>query len=146
MFKIRKDADNWFRKIDSRGPIKTKFDLFYLCLMLGLKKARLDEVIEGTDIYQKFPQEYEGSRFLVLGLLISAEMNREGLVFEDKASVQKLISKYVAADSPSNLSSEGFKKINGYASGGFDVLSELFEDVPQDVDVFIARYCAIMAS
>ena len=32
-----------------------------------------------------------------------------------------------------------FKKLNGYASGGFDRLSGIFEDPPEDINVFIAQ-------
>lgn len=145
MFRMRDDADRWFRKIADRPPIKTKLDLYYFCLMAGLMRGQLDDVNPGTDIYIKFPQEYEGSRYQVLGLLLVAEMHREGLEFNDKQAVQGLIARYLAADSPSNLSAEGFKKANGYASGGFNVLTEHFEDSPQDVNVFLTRYAALLA-
>lgn len=146
MFRIRKDADQWFRKIEGKSPIKTKFDLFYLCLMLGFKNELLDSVVDGVDVYHKFPQEFEGGRMLILTLLITTEMHREGIVFEERNSVQELIARYVATDSPSNLSVEGFKKVNGYASGGFDKLSGIFEDPPEDINVFIARYCRLFSA
>ena len=145
MFKIRKDAETWFRKIADKPPIKTKFDLYYMCLMLGIKNGRLDSVADGSDVYLKFPQEYEGSRFLVIGLLIAAEMKREGLDFSDRELVQEMLARYVATDVPANLSAEGFKKANSYASGGFDVLSNAIQDSPEDVNVFLALYTKLMA-
>lgn len=145
MFRIRKDAEAWFRKVQDKPPIKTKFDLYYLCLMLGLKQGRLDSVGDASDVYLKFPQEYEGSRFMIIGLLIAAEMKREGLDYEDRTAVQEMVAKYVATDTPASLSAEGFAKVNSYASGGFDILAGELEDPPEDVNVLVARYARLMA-
>lgn len=140
MFRMRKDSERWFRKIADQPPIKTKLDLFYLCLMAGLKFGQLDEVRDASDVYHRFTQEFEGSRQEIIALLIVAELRREGLDFDDKSAVQTLISKYVTSDTPANLTSAGFDKINSYASGGFNILSEHFEDGPHDVNVFLTRY------
>jgi len=141
MFKMPKDADAWFRHIDGKEPVKTKFDLYYLCFIAGLKNQRLDTEAEGSEFYENFPKEYEGSRYQILALLISAEMRREGLDFTDKQAVESVVSRNVLADSPSRLSSDGFGKMNGYAAGGFSTIAEHFQAPPLETDVFLARYC-----
>lgn len=140
MFRMRSDADRWFRYIVEQAPVKTKFDVYYLCLMVGIKQGELDDVTDAIEIYQKFPQEYEGSRLQVLALLISAELKREGLEFNERDAVQSVIARYIATDSPSNLSAEGFKRANSYASGGFNLLVDAYGEPPQDVNAFLAKY------
>ena len=145
MFKMPKDADAWFRYIADVDPIKTKFDLFYLCFVAGLKKRRLETQTDGTEFYETFPREYDGSRYQILALLISAEMNRDGLDFSDQKEVRKMVSRNILADSQSRLSPDGFGKMNGYAAGGFSVIAEHFEDSPRDIDVFLIRYAELIA-
>lgn len=143
MFRMPRDADRWFRGIADKAPLKTKFDLYYLCLVAGLKEVRLSSSVEKADFYEAFPKEYESSRFEVLGLLISAEMHREGLDFSDSDSVQSVISRLISPDTPSRLSADGFDKMNQYAAGGFDVLGETFGERPQDTYFFLLRYASI---
>ncbi len=143
MFRMPRDADRWFRGIADQSPLKTKFDLYYLCLVAGLQEVRLSSSVEKTDFYEAFPKEYESSRFEVLGLLILAEMHREGLDFSDSDSVQSVISRLISPDTPSRLSTDGFDKMNQYAAGGFDVLGESFGERPQDVYFFLLRYARL---
>lgn len=146
MFRMRSDSDRWFRYIVDQAPIKTKFDVYYLCLMLGIEAGELDDVTDAIEIYQKFPQEYEGSRLQVIALLISAELRREGIEFNEREAVQSLIARYIATDSPSNLSQEGFKRANSYASGGFNLLVEAYGEPPKDVHAFLAKYAQFIGS
>ena len=41
-FRLREDAERWFSALDGKEPTKTKFDLYYFCLMAGALE-RADE-------------------------------------------------------------------------------------------------------
>ena len=39
-FRLRHDVEEWFGAIRKQKPIETNFDVYYLCLMLGLASGR----------------------------------------------------------------------------------------------------------
>ena len=46
-FRLRQDSQDWFSKIDGKPPIRTKFDLFYFCLLAGLMSGRRTDPAQG---------------------------------------------------------------------------------------------------
>ena len=144
MFRLRREADRWFRYLFEKGPIGTKFDAYHLCLMLGLKRGQLDEATDSSEIYGKFPQEYAGSRYQIIALLISVEMRREGLDFSNHSASQSMVARYIDPENPASLSKEGFGRLNSYASGGFNLLSAAFAEPPRDVNAFLVRYTDLL--
>ena len=144
MFRLRGEAEVLFRYIQGHNPIKTKVDLYYLCLLLGLRRRQLDDSTDTNEVYAKLPQEFAGSRHQIIALLLSAEMEREGLDFADQLASQKLVSRYIDSLNPASLSKDGFSKCNSYASGGFNALSESLVDPPRDVNAFLVRYVTLL--
>jgi hypothetical protein len=141
-FKMGNEARLWFQKLETGNPVfQTMFDKYYLCLLLGLK-VRSQSEVNGDDFIDTFPKEYESSRFSILGVIISAEMKRQGLDFSDAGPLKRLVTKIIDPVSQSRLTSEGFNVANRYAAGGFEELRARVgaESYPDKANLLMIRF------
>ncbi len=147
-FRLRTDAVKWFGEIEGREPIKTLFDLYYFCAMAGLSSGRFSDPVKLSlptrEMVDYFVEDYRSAQRLIIGLLVIAELRRVGIGFGEKAAVRDEFKRLVSPNSPSNLTDEGFKVLNGYASGGYEFLSESRETKPASVDEFLRDYLLLI--
>src|SRR4051812_36711174 len=95
-FRLRQEADDWFKFIFKKdGPIQTKFDIYYLCLMLGFASGRLEKSTDAVEIVAYFVTEYKSVQRMVIGLLLIVELHRLGSDLSDKKELQKLMNQYL---------------------------------------------------
>jgi len=139
-FRMRPEVDEWFKHIFKQGPIQTKFDLYYFCLMMGLAAGKSESVPSAVEFVQNFVGDYKGVQRLVLGVLIIAEMSRLGLELNDRKEVQDLIAKYLDATDVTHLSVAGFERLNEYSHGGFNIIVESAGSKPYHVEPFLQLY------
>ncbi len=150
MFKIRNDAEKWFSEIERSAHIRSKFDLYYFCLMAGFASGRSSEVgLVGTgskEFIDYFIDDYKAASRLLIGLLVVAEMNYKGIDVTEKSSVRALFKQLVDASNGNNhLTEEGMKRMNCYASGGFEYLAERRDTKPYSSEEFLRDYVALIA-
>jgi hypothetical protein len=150
-FRLREDARKWFGEIDGKPPVKTQFDLFYFCLMAGLTSGRQSNPTHGGRSAPEFLppsgtfiEDYRPAQRLIIGLLIVAELQRLGINLEEKASVRKTIQTLVDPQSPTNLTVEGLRMLNAYASGGYDYISEMRSSKPYTVEEFLRDFVGLV--
>jgi hypothetical protein len=147
-FRLREDARRWFSEIEKTAPIKSQFDLFYFCLMTGLMSGRRSDPTHGgrsaPEFVQVFIEDYRAAQRLIIGLLIVAELQRLGINLHEKASVRETIRTLVDPQSPTNLTDEGMRLLNAYASGGYDYISEIRESKPYTVEEFLRDFVGII--
>lgn len=146
-FRLRTDAEKWFSEIDGREPIKTKFDLYYFCLLAGLASGRYVDIsrqgVTARDIVQDFILDYRPAARLMIGLLLVAELSRSGIAPSERLAVRKLVKQLVEPGS-SGLSDEGFRAMNGYASGGYEFLAESRDHRPASPDEFLRDFTVLI--
>jgi len=146
-FRMRPEADDWFRGVVSAdGPVRTKFDQYYLCLMLGLATGRNERPQNAADFVDYFVADYAAVGRLLVALLIIAEAERLGVELGDKGDVKKLLDDYLDPQHPTNLTEKGFQKLNDYANGGFNVLAEAMPERPRHVEPFLQAYAVTMTA
>jgi hypothetical protein len=76
--------------------------------------------------------------------MIDAELSRLGVDLADRVSVNRVVSEVA---STSGLTADGARRMDGYASGGFDLLLETYDDdEPRSLEEFLPRYLRIWAS
>lgn len=145
-FRIRDDCRTWFSHINNKPPVRTLFDVYYLCFLLGIAARRRSEPTDAgqarvfVDIWVR---PYDGSHRLLVGLMIDAELARVGVEPTDRHSVNRVVSEIAGAG---GLTPEGARRMDAYASGGYDLLLERYnEDEPRTVDEFLPRYLSILA-
>jgi len=147
-FRMRRDAENWFSHIQDQKPIRTKFDLYYFCLMVGLATGRKSEPAkrcpEFTDFTDNFVSEYKPYQRLIIGLLIRAELSRLGVSVMEKDEVRKLFVDLVNPQNPTNLTDVGMDRLNEYSSGGYDYLAEKLDSKPYHVEEFLRTYAKLL--
>ena len=141
-FRLSPGAEQWFSHLDGKPPFRTKFDLYYLCVMLGLAIGRKADST-GPEFIDYFVDTYKASQRLIAGLLTIAELKKLGINMEDKAAVRKVIAEIFDPNGPTGLSDEGMKILNRYASGGFAYLSESVEK-PHHPEAFLPEYHQVL--
>ena len=123
-FKLRSDAEKWFSEVDGKEPARTKFDLYYFCLMAGLASRRSSDPtslgISAREIVDDFIQDYRPAQRLLIGLLVVAEVRKGGIDLKEKADVRKEFKRLVTPDTKTGLTDEGMRCLNAYASGGYN--------------------------
>jgi len=143
-FRLSQEVDSWFSHLREKAPFRVKFDLFYMCLMLGLATGRKADAT-GPEFVGYYVDDYKASYRLISGLLIVSELKRLGINMTEKASVRKVIADLLDSNSPTGLSDEGMRSLNQYSSGGFAYLSSAREK-PHHADEFLASYLDLLQS
>jgi hypothetical protein len=145
-FKLHKESRDWFKKIFGKSPFGTMFDLYQACLILGLAAERCEpDESSMTEFMDEFIQRYRPYQTTIIGSMISVVLKRKGISYSDREAVAKEISRLVSGDSASgDLTVEGFRELNGYALGGFNLLRESFNSPPQHTASFLAKYRKIL--
>lgn len=145
-FYLRNDTEQWFSNIKDQKPyIETKFDLYYFCAMLGLAAGRKSSGrSEATEFQKNFVKTFLPVQKLIIGLLIKVELRRLGIDATEKDQVYDLLNEIVDPDSSTKLTDAGITKLNEYASGGYDVLSEELPTKPYNVEDFLRTYTVLL--
>jgi len=146
-FYLRTDTEKWFTHIKDQQPLETKFDLYYFCLMLGLAAGRKSSPSErsGTTEFQKnFVKTYIPVQKLIIGLLINTELKRRGIDPTEKDQVYNLLTSLVDPEVQTKLTESGINKLNEYASGGYDILTEELPSKPYSVEEFLRSYRVLL--
>ena len=147
-FRLRTDAEKWFSNITNKDPFKTKFDLYYICAMAGLATGRAPDPQQApspaSDIIDYFVEPYGPVGELIIGLLISAELRRRGIDVTERELVRALFKQLVDPKSGNDLSDEGVRHLNAYASGGYDYLSTERDLKPHSAEEFLESFALLI--
>jgi len=151
MFRLRTDAEAWFSEIEKTPHVRSKFDLYYFCLMAGFASGRSSEThISGAgskEFIDYFIDDYKPASNLLIGLLVIAEMKYKGIDVTEKAAVRALFKDVVDASNGNNhLTEHGMKRMNAYASGGFEYLAERRDTKPRSAEEFLRDYAQLIES
>ncbi|OKH41419.1 hypothetical protein NIES2101_34355 [Calothrix sp. HK-06] len=138
-FRLRQDAESWFSNIFEK-PIETKFDIYYFCLMLGLATGRYSKNKEGTEFIDYFIADYASYQTLIIGLLVITELNKRGIGIKERNEISSLFKEFIDTATRTNLTDEAIDKLNGYASGGYEYLTEKIDTKPYHVEEFLITY------
>lgn len=143
-FRFRRQADHWFKHIGEKEPFKTKFDRYYLCVLLGLAGRRESNPMDAPGFIDYFVDDYARQKLLLVGLLLRVELAHFGIELEDRDDVRDSLDRLVG---PSGLTAHGVSRLNAYASGGFDLLIEQYgEAQPYTPEEFLPRYVEILGT
>lgn len=146
-FVIRRDARDWFAPIKSSLVAPTgltsapDFDAFYFCFIAGIvagQKAELPVGDERIAIVENFPGPYKSRGRLLVSVFLSYELEYLGVAMGEKDIVHTQIAHLVEPNSQNYLTDQGVQEFSRYASGGFDVLLDWFDDSrPRSLSSFL---------
>jgi hypothetical protein len=145
-FRLLKDARPWFKGIEKE--LTLDFDMYYFCVMAGLAagRKRFSQGEEATDLAQDFPGEYRPRGRVIVALLLAKELRALGINFKERTTLHREISKLIDPLSSAHLSSAGMEEMNRYSYGGFDVLTEWFDDRPRHLETFLPQFKKYLTS
>jgi len=145
-FRIREDALGWFKELYDRKEFRINFDAFYFCFIAGIaarRKLTLPQD-ETPELVNYFPEHYNGARAnTLIALFLKSELDELGVAMGakgEKRDVHAAIAKLVDYTSLSKLSPDGVALFNQYAHGGFEVLTEWFDDRPRSLETFLRTF------
>jgi len=150
-FVFPRNARGYFRAVDegrAGAPrFDSMFDEYYLCLMLGLDARRLgsDEDLESEKFYDTYPKEFQSQADIIAGLLIDAELDRQGINSEDRASIEREMVRLLDPQSPVKLSDDGIRLLNQYAAAGFKMIRDQII-APHSLEDFLIAYHGVWAA
>ena len=144
VFRWKESGRQWFSNIDRKGPFRTSFDLYYLCLMIGLAANKKGPIEGLSDMTDDFVGEYKGRYRYIIGLLLSAEIRSRGLTLIDKAQVRGVLRDIIDTDKSTKLTAQGIDALNAYSSGGYDYLEEKIIQKPHSPPEFLVRYYQLL--
>ena len=143
-FQLRSEAEAYFKGVSGSPAFRSKFDQYYLCLMLGLASGRNERAIAAVDLVDYFIADYKPVGRLIVALLVVAEAHRLGVELSEKSELKTLLDDYLDATQPANITALAFQKMNDYANGGFIVLNEALPDRPRHVETFFQLYAKLL--
>jgi hypothetical protein len=139
-FRLRKDARAWFKHL--RPQLSIDFDTYYFCAIAGLAVGRKADVPtdDTAELVDYFPEVYRAKGRLLIALFLSRELRLLGINATERTALHSAIHSLVAPQSLSHLSDLGMREFNRYAWGGFEVLTEWFDDNPRTLATFLPLF------
>lgn len=144
--RLTHEAATFFSHIRSTTTHGVRFldmDMFYACLMLGLKSGEIGSNEDFREPFlaagAKFPDPYQTVNPYVAGLLIEAEIRRKNVNPQDRDLIESETVKLLDPHSPIALSDVGIEFLNRYAARGFEKLRDRMS-APRSLEVFLVKY------
>ena len=143
-FRFPRDARAFFNSIEKPkdGALKfIMFDAYYCSLLIGLDTRRLGakEDLETDTFLPTYPEDYRNQADIIAALLIDAELDRKAIQPDDKASIEREMTKLIDPTSPSKVSEAGNELLNLYAAAGFRTFQSA-KMPPSTVEDFLVAY------
>jgi hypothetical protein len=131
-------ARQFFRTVTERTPKYLMFDSWYLCeRTLGAKDELEDEYF-----IDHYPEDFKAQADFLAGLLIDAELDRNWIDVDDKASVEREMILLLDPSRTTGLSESGVEILNRYAVGGFARLEDAMLP-PANVEDLLVKYAEL---
>lgn len=114
------------------SPLSNQLDLFYICLLVGLKLELKENTndFECTDITSRWTVGLKDSKAsdIIIGLYLNKITKKN---FDEKNKINEQLNSILDHNSDTKLSDEGNKELHSYAFGGYKkILEELDFNVP----------------
>lgn len=145
-FVYPKGARSYFKAVEKVGSgqahFSTMFDTYYLCMLVGLDARMLastDDLDASGTFVDYYPIEHQPHADVIAGLLIDAEMERNGIDVGNRKSIENLMIDLLEPQSATKLSKTGIGLLNRYAAHGFQIIRESMPP-PHAVEDFLVAY------
>ncbi len=119
---------NLINSQNSFSPFSDKLDLFYICLLVGLKNEIKDQIsnYETSDITDKWTINLKNSKAsdFIIGLYLNKLTNKNN---QDKIQISSQLNAVLDHNTDTKLSENGLKGLHEYAFGGYNKILEKLE-------------------
>ncbi|WP_096396438.1 MULTISPECIES: hypothetical protein [Halorubrum] len=143
-FRLSTEARSYYRQINEKsttGEFDSLWDQYYLSAMAGIKdRSRVPEGDEpGEEFVTDVIQAYDDQKYEIYSTLIVAEIEREGIPWDEKQEIQDMMLKILDSSSHTRLSDYGTTVLNCYAEKGFRLIRSDIT-APPELDEFLEQY------
>jgi hypothetical protein len=143
-FRLSTEARSYYRQINEKsttGQFDSLWDQYYLSAMAGIKdRSRVPEDDEpGEEFINDVIQAYDDQKYEIYSSLIVAEIDREGIPWDEKQEIQDMMLKILDSSSHTRLSPYGTTVLNCYAEKGFRLIRSDIT-APPELDEFLEQY------
>lgn len=143
-FRLSTEARSYYRQINEKsttGQFDSLWDQYYLSAMAGIKdRSRVPEDDEpGEEFVTDVIQAYDDQKYEIYSSLIVAEIDREGIPWDQKQEIQDMMLKILDSSSHTRLSDYGTTVLNCYAEKGFMLIRSDIT-APPELDEFLEQY------
>lgn len=143
-FRLSTEARSYYRQINEKsttGQFDSLWDQYYLSAMAGIKdRSRVSEDDEpGEEFVTDVIQAYDDQKYEIYSTLIVAEIEREGIPWDEKQEIQDMMLKILDSSSHTRLSNYGTTVLNCYAEKGFRLIRSDIT-APPELDEFLEQY------
>lgn len=143
-FRLSTEARSYYRQINEKsttGEFDSLWDQYYLSAMAGIKdRSRVPEDDEpGEEFVTDVIQAYDDQKYEIYSTLIVAEIDREGIPWDEKQEIQDMMLKILDSSSHTRLSDYGTTVLNCYAEKGFGLIRSDIT-APPELDEFLEQY------
>lgn len=143
-FRLSTEARSYYRQINERsttGEFDSLWDQYYLSAMAGIKdRSRVPEDEEPAEEFvTDVIQDYEDQKYEIYSTLIVAEIEREGIPWDEKDEIREMMLKILDSSSHTRLSNYGTTVLNCYAEKGFRLVRSEITASPE-LDEFLEQY------
>lgn len=143
-FRLSTEARSYYRQINEKsttGQFDSLWDQYYLSAIAGIKdRSRVSEDDEpGEEFVTDVIQAYDDQKYEIYSTLIVAEIDREGIPWDEKQEIQDMMLKILDSSSHTRLSDYGTTVLNCYAEKGFRLMRSDIT-APPELDEFLEQY------
>jgi hypothetical protein len=126
------------------SPINDMMDLFYISLMIGLKKnIRIDfndTKYQTSEMTHIWTEGLSDTKDLIIALYIANVIELSDKDYKDKKEIQELLNRKLGNDKIRAISDEGMIELHNYAFAGYIELLNIFDNKePNDLFVFFEK-------
>lgn len=147
-FRIREDAYKWFSEVEKSLPESTIFDLYYFCLVAGLISGRSSDPpsvgASTKEMVGYFVIDFKPAASFLIAMLVIAELKKGGIDVSEEGAVREVFRRLVTQGSESRLTDEGTRRMNAYASGGYEYLAECRDQKPGSGEEFLRDFVTLV--
>lgn len=125
------------------SPINDIMDVFYLSLLVGLKKDKKvdfnDSKYTKGDMTPNWTDNLSETKDILIALYVSHMIEKLDKNYSNKPEIQKILNKKLGKNPTRSLSDEGMVDIHEYAFGGYlEILKQLNNKLPNDLLAFFS--------
>jgi hypothetical protein len=133
-----------FRKSRISNTLKSSSTNITFVLWQASQVVEVTEAGPSTELVDYFVEEYKSASRFLIGLLVIAELKKSGIEVGERGPVRALFKRLVDPHSPNQLTDEGMRRMNAYASGGYEYLAERRDARPYSGEEFLRDYVELI--
>ena len=138
------------KDIDNSSPIQFDMDTFMLCLILGLKadkKENINDYKFDQSFSSNYIEPYKKVKPVITALLLSKILSEKKIDKNEKDKIKKNLQEFLSTNDSTHLSNKSFEIMHSFYLGGFNILLKKFNyKAPDEVSIFFDKYNKLISN